>query len=50
MEERTDQTLQEKVKPYQVKYERKGVVSNIIVLASSAEEALKKAKEELEEE
>lgn len=40
MEERTDQTLQEKVKPYQVDYKRDGVVSNIIVLASSVEEAL----------
>lgn len=42
--------MQEKVKPYQVGYERDGVVSNIIVLASSAEEALKKAEKELEEE
>lgn len=39
--------MQEKVKPYQVDYKRGGVVSNIIVLASSVEEALKKAKEEL---
>lgn len=42
--------MQEKVKPYKVDYEQDGVVSNIIVLASSVEEALKKAKEELEEE
>ena len=38
------------VKPYKVDYEQDGVVSNVIVLASSAEEALKKAKEELEKE
>lgn len=42
--------MQEKVKPYQVDYKRDGVVSNIIVLACSPEEALKKAKEELEAE
>lgn len=42
--------MQKEVKPYQVDYKREGVVSNIIVLASSVEEALKKAKEELEEE
>ena len=40
--------MQEKIKPYKVDYERDGVVSNIIVLAGSVEEALKKAKEELE--
>ena len=38
------------VKPYKVDYERGGVVSNVIVLASSAEEALKKAEKELEDE
>lgn len=42
--------MQKEVKLYQVDYKRDGVVSNIIVLASSAEEALEKAKEELEEE
>lgn len=42
--------MQKEVKPYQVDYKRKGVVSNIIVLASSVEEALKKAEKELEEE
>ena len=42
--------MQKEVKPYKVDYERGGVVSNIIVLAGSVEEALKKAKEELEEE
>lgn len=42
--------MQEKIKPYKVDYERNGVLSNIIVLASSAEEALKKAEEELEKE
>ena len=42
--------MQKEVKPYKVDYERGGVVSNVIVLASSAEEALKKAKEELEKE
>ena len=42
--------MQKEVKPYKVDYERGGVASNIIVLASSPEEALKKAKEELEEE
>lgn len=42
--------MQKEVKPYQVDYKRDGVVSNIIVLASSPEEALEKAKEELEEE
>lgn len=42
--------MQKEVKPYQVDYKRGGVVSNIIVLASSPEEALEKAKEELEEE
>lgn len=42
--------MKKEVKPYKVDYEQDGVVSNIIVLASSAEEALKKAKEELEEE
>lgn len=42
--------MEKEVKPYQVDYKRDGVVSNIIVLASSAEEALKKAKEELEKE
>lgn len=41
--------MQKEVKPYQVDYKRDGVVSNIIVLASSPEEALKKAREELEE-
>lgn len=41
--------MQKEVKPYQVDYKRDGVVSNIIVLASSVEEALKKAREELEE-
>lgn len=41
--------MQKEVKPYKVDYERDGVVSNVIVLASSAEEALKKAKEELKE-
>ena len=41
--------MQKEVKPYQVNYERGGVVSNIIVLACSPEEALEKAKEELEE-
>lgn len=38
--------MQKEVKPYQVNYERGGVVSNIIVLASSVEEALKKAEKE----
>lgn len=42
--------MQEKVKPYKVDCERDGVVSNIIVLACSPEEALKKAEKELEEE
>lgn len=42
--------MQKEVKPYQVDYKRDGVISNIIVLASSPEEALKKAREELEEE
>ncbi len=42
--------MQKEVKPYQVDYKRDGVISNIIVLASSPEEALEKAKEELEEE
>lgn len=42
--------MQKEVKPYKVDYERGGVASNIIVLAGSVEEALKKAKEELEEE
>lgn len=42
--------MQKEVKPYQVDYKRNGVISNIIVLASSPEEALEKAKEELEEE
>ena len=42
--------MQKEVKPYKVDYERGGVVSNIIVLASSVEEALKKAEKELEEE
>lgn len=41
--------MQKEVKPYLVDYKRDGVVSNIIVLASSVEEALKKAREELEE-
>jgi len=50
LEERTDQTLQKEVKPYQVDYKRDGVVSNIVVLASSVEEALEKARKELEEE
>jgi len=40
LEERTDQILQKEVKPYQVDYKRDGVVSNIIVLASSPEEEL----------
>lgn len=38
------------MKPYQVDYKRDGVISNIIVLAGSPEEALKKAEKELEEE
>lgn len=42
--------MQKEVKPYQVDYKRDGVISNIIVLVSSVEEALEKAKEELEEE
>lgn len=42
--------MQKEVKPYQVDYKRDGVISNIIVLASSVEEALEKDKEELEEE
>lgn len=42
--------MQKEVKPYQVNYERGGVVSNIIVLAGSVEEALKKAEKEPEEE
>lgn len=42
--------MQKEVKPYQVDYKRDGVISNIIVLASSPEEALKKAEKELEEE
>ncbi|KLA45206.1 hypothetical protein LRP_826 [Ligilactobacillus ruminis] len=37
------------VKPCKVDYERGGVASNIIVLASSPEEAEKKVREELEE-
>lgn len=41
--------MQEKVKPYQVDYERGGVVSNVIVLACSPEEAEEKARKELEE-
>ena len=41
--------MKKEVKPYKVDYEQDGVVSNIIVLASSAEEALKKAEKELEE-
>ena len=41
--------MQKEVKPYKVDYEQDGVASNIIVLACSPEEALKKAKEELEE-
>ena len=40
--------MQKEVKPYKVDYEREGVVSNVIVLASSAEEVLKKAEKELE--
>lgn len=35
---------------HQVDYKRDGVVSNIVVLASSVEEALEKARKELEEE
>ena len=42
--------MKKEVKPYKVDYERGGVISNVIVLASSAEEALKKAKKELEDE
>lgn len=42
--------MSKEVKPYQVDYKRGGVVSNIIVLACSPEEAEKKAREELEEE
>ena len=42
--------MQKEVKPYKVDYERDGVLSNIIVLASSAEEALEKAEKELAEE
>ena len=42
--------MKKEVKPYKVDYERGGVVSNVIVLASSAEEALKKAETELEDE
>ena len=42
--------MKKEVKPYKVDYERGGVVSNVIVLASSAEEALKKAEKELEDE
>ena len=42
--------MKKEVKPYKVDYERGGVVSNVIVLASSAEEAEKKAREELEDE
>ena len=40
--------MKKELKPYKVGYERGGVVSNVIVLASSAEEALKKAEKELE--
>ena len=40
--------MKKEVKPYKVDYERGGVGSNVIVLASSAEEALKKAEKELE--
>lgn len=42
--------MKKEVKPYKVDCERGGVVSNVIVLASSAEEALKKAEKELEDE
>lgn len=41
--------MQKEVKPCKVDYERGGVASNIIVLASSPEEAEKKVREELEE-
>ena len=49
MEKGAYKTVKKEVKPYKVDYERGGVVSNVIVLASSAEEALKKAEKELKE-
>ena len=48
MEKGAYKIVKKEVKPYKVDYERGGVVSNVIVLASSVEEALMKAKEELE--